>query len=231
MSKVFIAGTDTGIGKTYVACQLLEYFKGQGLSCIGIKPLASGCESPPKPHFSKEGAYNEDALLLQKAASVQLPYEIINPIALKPPIAPHLAAEKANLRLSVAALVKACQAAFNIQADLHLIEGVGGWLVPLNDKENMGDFVMAISPKVILVVGMKLGCLNHALLSCQSIKNSGCELIGWIANCIDPAMLYLNENIQSLEKLLTVPLLAVLPYNGKLTVNQTVLLETMRLRG
>ncbi|MDO8953855.1 MAG: dethiobiotin synthase [Gammaproteobacteria bacterium] len=206
MPKIFIAGSDTGIGKTYISCQLLRFWNQQGLSTIGIKPLATGCDP-----------YNEDALMLQAAASISLPYEIINPTALVPPIAPHIAAAEAGIILSARSLAKDCEPAFSVSADIQIVEGVGGWLVPLNNQETMADFVMTINAKVILVVGITLGCINHALLSYRAMQESTCEILGWIANCIDPEMLKAQENIEALKSLLPIPCLAIVGFNETLT--------------
>lgn len=198
---VFITGTDTGVGKTYVSTYLLNAFKNQGYQTLGIKPIATGCN---------EYMQNEDALALQKASSIQLPYEKINPFAFSPPIAPHIAAQKANRKLSVSSLLTSINPLLQQAVDLCLIEGVGGWQVPLNDKETMADFVVAQQLPVILVVGMRLGCLNHALLTANAIQQSGAKLLGWIANCIEPDMPYLQENIDTIYERLTMPCLEVI---------------------
>ncbi len=191
--RYFITGTDTGVGKTYVSCQLLQKFKAEGKRTIALKPLASGCE------HTAAGLRNEDALLLQTAASVPLPYETINPYAFEPPIAPHLAAALASTTLRAQDLAAACAEAFSHPADVYLIEGAGGWQVPLNDQETWPDFVKQIEAEVILVVGMRLGCINHALLTVESIQHSGCHLAGWIANPLPPEMPFLKENLAYLK--------------------------------
>jgi dethiobiotin synthetase len=211
--RLFITGTDTGVGKTYVSCGLLNLFKQQGLTTVAIKPVASGCEMTP------QGLRNEDALLLQKHASVQLSYELINPISFEPPIAPHIAAQKVNFNLTTKNILKKCQPALNTPADIHLIEGAGGWLVPLHADETMGDLAQALDTEVILVVGLRLGCINHALLSIEAIKNKGCTLKGWIANHLDFAMLYQQENLLTLTERIKAPLLATMPYQGQALEN------------
>ncbi len=191
--KFFITGTDTGVGKTYMAAKLLADFNKQGLSTVACKPIASDSE------MTKNGLRNSDALILQKAASIKLPYTEVNPITFAPPIAPHIAAAQVNQKLTVKKLITACQPALNYKSDVLIIEGVGGWYVPLNDKETMADFVKALDLSVILIVSIRLGCLNHALLTHHAITTSGVKYAGWIANCIEPDMLALEENIETLS--------------------------------
>ena len=200
--RFFITGTDTGVGKTYVSCQLLRNLKAQGKSTIALKPLASGCAD------TTEGLRNEDALLLQQAATVKLNYTDINPFAFEPPIAPHIAANLCGASVSAKKMADACQPAFCHPADFYLIEGAGGWQVPLNADETWPDFVKRIDAEVILVVGMRLGCINHALLTVQSIQQSGCHLAGWVANCLEPKLPYLQENIAFLKEKISAPLWA-----------------------
>lgn len=189
--KIFITGTDTNVGKTFVSTQLLQSWNKQGFSTLGIKPLASGCNHQLQ---------SEDALRLQQASSVKLDYELINPITFQQPIAPHIAAQLAHVDLSVKRLTDLCQPALTYPADICLIEGIGGWHVPLNNDETMADFVCANNFDVILVVGMRLGCLNHAILTEQSILASNVNLIGWIANPIQPEFERIKENISTLEQ-------------------------------
>jgi dethiobiotin synthetase len=197
--RLFITGTDTGVGKTYISCQLLNTWDKQGQRTVGLKPLASGCISTP------DGLRNEDAHLLQQAANIALPYSQINPFAFEPAIAPHLAAAAQHTQITAKQLATACEPALSHPADIYLIEGAGGWQVPLNANETWPDFVKLIQAEVILVVGMRLGCINHALLSVESIQQSGCHLAGWIANCLPPEMPYLQENIAYLEQKITAP--------------------------
>ncbi len=208
--KYFIAGTDTSIGKTYVAAGLLRLFKQAGFSTVGIKPVASGSIIK-----SKQGVGNKDALELQKAASIKLPYKIINPFLFQEPIAPHIAAQRENVPLSVNKIMAACRPGLNSAADVTLIEGCGGWQVPLNNRETMADFVRALKIPVILVVGMRLGCINHTLLTLQSMQTLGIELSGWIANCFLPRVRVRQENIETLSNWLPAPLLGVIGYKQK----------------
>lgn len=207
--KLFIAGTNTDVGKTYISIGLLKAFNDQGLTTLGVKPVASGCER------KKGKLYNADAMLLQAVSSVQIPYENISPITFEPAIAPNIAAGHAEYRLSVNNIMAKTKTALACTADVHIIEGIGGWLVPLNNRETMADFVAIMNLPVILVVGMRLGCLNHAILTCKAIQQYGLNLCGWIANCIDPNMLAIAENIATLREWLNVPCLGVVKYQQK----------------
>jgi dethiobiotin synthetase len=205
-SAVFIAGTDTGIGKTHAACALIHALRDAGHSTCGMKPVASGCESTP------HGLRNEDALALQAAGSAAVDYDLINPIALREPIAPHLAAAHEGVVISLPPLRRA----FHRLRENHervVVEGVGGWLVPLAPGLSAADIAKAWQLPVILVVGLRLGCINHALLSARAIEADGCQLLGWIGNAIDPHMLAPDENLATLRELMPVPCLGVLPHS------------------
>lgn len=202
----FVTGTDTHVGKTFVTAALLRALNARGLRTVGLKPLASGC-------VWQEGAWtNDDALILQQAASQFLPYAVINPIALINPVAPHLAARAQGQNLSLQKLVMALQAGLKADADVTLIEGAGGWYVPLNEQEYFSDLVRELSLPVILVVGIRLGCINHALLTVAAIEHTGVSLAGWVANCVDPVMDCREENIDYLRQKIAAPCLGVLPY-------------------
>ena len=202
----FITGTDTDAGKTSVAAGLLCAAKQQGCSTLAMKPVASGCD------MSAEGLRNSDALALIAQSTVQLPYTQINPYAFAPAIAPHIAAQEAGVELSVAGLYRAAQVILQEQADFTLIEGAGGWRVPISATEFLSDFAIALQLPVILVVGVKLGCINHALLSAQAILNDGLELAGWVANVVDPNCARLAENLATLQQLMPAPCLAEVPH-------------------
>jgi dethiobiotin synthetase len=206
MKRIFITGTDTGIGKTYVACRLISHLVSQGHAVSALKPVASGCDS------THEGLRNEDALALMDVMNVDLAYEQVNPYAFEPAIAPHIAAKQANRRVN---LTKISEIADAIDTDFLIIEGAGGWCVPIDQDLLMADLVDALKAEVILVVGMKLGCINHALLSARQIQADGFQLTGWVANCVEPAMPVLDENMATLASLMPVPLLATVPFNGK----------------
>lgn len=200
----FITGTDTDVGKTLVTAALLYQAGQQHLQTIGLKPLAAGCEQTP------EGLRNADALLLQRYASVQLSYDQINPVALEAAVAPHIAA--AGRQLSADRLAAYCRGALMQKADLVLVEGAGGWRVPLNPRENLSSLVKLLELPVILVVGMKLGCLNHALLTVEAIARDGVQLAGWVACQTDAQMHCFDENLTSLQQRIRAPLLGVIPW-------------------
>ncbi|MFB4392359.1 MULTISPECIES: dethiobiotin synthase [unclassified Pseudomonas] len=201
----FIAGTDTDVGKTTVAAGLLYAAKLQGLSTLGAKPVASGC------NLTSKGLRNSDALALIDESSVKLPYEQVNPFAFEPAIAPHLAAREAGVALSVPTLLAAMRNVLAQGADFTLVEGAGGWRVPLSDHANLSDLAMALKLPVILVVGVRLGCINHALLSAEAIARDGLQLAGWVANIVDPRTSRLEENLASLAERLPAPCLGRVP--------------------
>jgi dethiobiotin synthetase len=219
MSSVFITGTDTHVGKTVVACLLLQAFSKLGYKTLGLKPLASGC------YFNRKNTLeNYDAILLQKNSSVFCHYKVVNPITLKEPIAPHLSAKKVKLLLNKKYLVTVIKSSLQDNVDLHVIEGAGGWALPLNNDERYADAIVHSNIPVILVVGMRLGCLNHALLTCDSLLHSGVTLLGWIANCIDPHMIALEENIDSLVQCLKAPYLGLVSYNmNSININTKII--------
>ena len=196
----FIAGTDTDVGKTYIACQLLRSAQESGCSTLGLKPLAAGAQKA-------DGEWrNEDAVLLQQASTVKLPYASINPFCFELAAAPHLAAQKTGASLSAKNIAQNVRNVLDeSDFDYCVIEGAGGWRVPLNDTETFADVVKLLQIPVILVVGMKLGCINHALLTAEAIKADGVTLHGWIANDLGNPMPLLEENIATLERLLPVP--------------------------
>ena len=201
----FIAGTDTDVGKTTVAAGLLHAAHLAALSTLGAKPVASGCEVTPK------GLRNSDALALMAQSTVKLPYERINPFAFEPAIAPHLAAREAGVDLSVQGLLGPMREVLAQQADFTLIEGAGGWRVPLSHHANLSDLAMALKLPVILVVGVRLGCINHALLSAEAIARDGLQLAGWVANIVDSRTSRLEENLASLAERLPAPCLGRVP--------------------
>ena len=204
----FVTGTDTGVGKTLMSAGLLLAAKERGLSTAALKPVAAGCD------VTAEGLRNDDALLLQSVITQSLAYEQINPIALEPAIAPHIAAQQARRVLSVDRLTGFCRGVLN-QADFTLVEGAGGWRVPLNSAETLADLARTLQLPVILIVGIRLGCINHAMLTVEAIARDGLSLAGWVANIIDPDMPCQQENIVSLQQRLAAPCLGVVPYLGQ----------------
>jgi dethiobiotin synthetase len=206
---VFITGTDTGVGKTVYACRLLETLGRKGLRAVGMKPVASGAG------LLDGNCRNADALAMMKAAPHPVPYERCNPYCFESAIAPHLAAqlEGAVIELSVIRHVYKQLAA---EADFVVVEGVGGWQVPLNERETVADLVRLLDLPVILVVGIRLGCISHALLSADSINRHQGQLLGWVANVIDRQMPCRAQTIAAIESRLSVPLLDVIEFTNPL---------------
>ena len=204
----FVTGTDTDVGKTYVSALLLNYMSQQG-SVIGYKPIAAGAD------FVNGELHNDDAVTLRSASSELIDYQRINPICFEPPIAPHIAAEKVNESLTVDVLN---QWWFQEQghSDIALIEGAGGWRLPLNNSEYLSDFVRVQDCEVIVVVGMKLGCLNHALLTIEAIKADGLRIKGWIANQLHEPMAFYDDNLAYLKQSIDAPFI------GEVKSNQQV---------
>lgn len=202
----FITGTDTGVGKTLFSCALLHAAAQAGYRTAAMKPIAAGAEATP------EGLRNEDALLLQAACNRPMSYEEVNPICLPDALSPHLAAQRSGRRLKADRIVGFCQGLLMQRANLTVIEGAGGWRVPINDNETLADVAKQLKIPVILVVGMRLGCLNHAMLSAEAIYRDGLTLAGWVANTLDPSMPARDGNIAKLERELMVPMLADIPW-------------------
>jgi dethiobiotin synthetase len=204
--SVFITGTDTGVGKTRISCALLLAARRRPLKAYGMKPVASGC-------VFKEGEWHsEDADLLRAYSTTPTPdLALINPYALEEPIAPQIAARHAGLAIELERLQAAHQA-LSYSANLLVVEGVGGWAVPFSDSAMQAHLVRALNIPVILVVGIRLGCINHALLTAQAIAADGCRLLGWIANRIDPKTLSADEGVASIAEELDAPLLADVPH-------------------
>ena len=201
----FVTGTDTGVGKTLICCALLHGFAALGKSVIGMKPVAAGAAHGPA------GMVNDDVALLRAASNVDAPLALVNPYCFEPPIAPHLAAEQAGAAIDLATIVSAYRRLAAI-ADIAIVEGVGGFCVPLNAGEDSADLAQRLGLPVILVVGLRLGCLNHALLTAHSIRAQGLTLAGWIANRVDPAMAAAERNVAALAERLAAPLLGVIEF-------------------
>ena len=207
MRGVFVTGTDTGIGKTHASVLLLRALRRSGVQAIGMKPVASGC------NFTPEGLRNEDALALVHAAGIELPYDDVNPYAFADPIAPHLAAADKGVEINSNCIFEAFER-LRRDADVVVVEGVGGWLAPLGGLLMQADLVHALELPVLLVVGLRLGCLNHALLTARAIEADGCQLIGWIGNRIDADMLRAEDNIETLKARIQAPLLGIVEHGG-----------------
>lgn len=199
---IFVTGTDTGVGKTLVTCALLHAFAARGVRAVGMKPVAAGCDA---------AGDNEDVTALMAAAGVAAPAALVNPYRFAPPIAPHVAAAAAGVELSLARIADA-YAALTGLADLVIVEGVGGFCVPLSAREDTADLAARLGLPVILVVGLRLGCLNHALLTAQAIRARGLTLAGWVANAVDPTMAVADANVAALQDRLGAPLVARTPF-------------------
>ncbi|MCX7067069.1 MAG: dethiobiotin synthase [Methylococcales bacterium] len=199
----FITGTDTNVGKTWATLALMHTIKQQGKTVVGMKPVASGCT------LHQGHLQNEDALLLQAHGSIQVDYELVNPYAYLQPVSPHIAGIDNPVNLDK---VLANFTSLKALADIVLVEGVGGWYAPINDQQAVSDLAQCLALPVILIVGIRLGCINHARLTYEAILASGLACAGWLALCNDPTMLKRDENIATLKKLLNTPLLGVLPY-------------------
>lgn len=226
----FIAGTDTGVGKSLVAAALLKAAASRGLSTVGVKPVAAGCEETP------DGLRSDDALLLRQYSSIAMPYEMSNPVSLRLPVAPHLAAAQEGRKLDAGRLEGFCRAVLMKRAGLTLIEGAGGWQVPLNGRQTLADLAKLLGVPVILVVGMRLGCINHALLTARAIHADGLEIAGWIANRLDPDMVLPDENIDAIAERMSAPCLGRIPPLGHVSLAERVaeaaaLLQLERLGG
>lgn len=202
---LFVAGTDTGVGKTLIACALLQGFAARGLRVAGMKPVAAGA-------VRRRGVWhNDDVAQLRAAANVDVPQTAVNPYCFAPPIAPHIAAREAGVAIRMAVIAKS-YAQLARSADLVVVEGAGGLLVPLGGTFSAADIPARLGLPVVLVVGLRLGCLNHALLTVAAMQARGLYLAGWIANRIDPAMARVAENLQTLHASIKAPLLGIVPY-------------------
>ncbi|MGB2172605.1 MAG: dethiobiotin synthase [Porticoccaceae bacterium] len=210
----FITGTDTDVGKTEVASGFLEAANQKGLRTGAIKPVAAGCDD------HGYGPQNDDAIKLQALASVELSYQQVNPVALDLPMAPHIAAQEQGKALSANRLTGFCRGVSMLPMDFLVIEGAGGWRVPINNRETMADIPKQLNAEVILVVGIRLGCINHALLTAQAIRLDGLKIAGWVANILDPKMLRIDENIDTLKQMLIEPCLGIIPRLSEVSPQQ-----------
>ncbi len=198
----FLTGTDTEIGKTFITCALLQRAGLDGLQAVGLKPIAAGTDA---------AGLNDDVEAIRAASNVELAREITNPYCFKPAIAPHIAAAEEGMSIEFEPIKAACEQA-RLQADLVIVEGVGGFCVPLGTGYGTADLAIELALPVILVVGMRLGCINHAMLTAEAIARRGLKLAGWVANRIDPQMSRFDENLATLKTLIAAPLLGVVPH-------------------
>ena len=201
---LFITGTDTGVGKTVIAAALVRALVTQGHRVAVMKPVASGSDRTPA------GLRNEDALALMAASNVAAPYDRVNPYCFEPAISPHIAAEEAGITVDTAHIRRNFET-LAAAADLVIVEGAGGWLAPISPTASIGDLAEALALPVVLVVGIRLGCINHARLSKLAVEAQHEQLAGWIANTIDSAMPRQKENLETLTRLLGMPPLAIVP--------------------
>ena len=198
----FVTGTDTEVGKTAISCALLKAAEGQGLRTAAIKPVAAGCDAQ---------GHNDDALQLMECMTESMDYAQVNPVALQAAIAPHIAAQQEGRRMQAARLAGLCRGVMLEGADFTLIEGAGGWRVPISPRETLADVAVHLQLGVIMVVGMRLGCINHALLSAEAIRRDGLMLAGWVANQPGVRMNCHDENLDTLRNMLPAPLLGEVP--------------------
>ena len=210
MEGIFVTGTDTDCGKTVVACGVVRALRPRGLRVGVMKPVAAGAEPTP------EGLRNQDALDLIAASGLDLPYALVNPFAFAPAIAPHVAAAQAGTPIRFAPLLEAFTR-IRAASDVVVVEGAGGWRVPLGPDGDMADLAAALGLPVLLVVGLRLGCLNHALLTAESIERCRCRLAGWVGNVVDPAMAMREENVATLRERLPAPCLGIVPRLDRVT--------------
>ena len=206
MKHFYVTGTDTGIGKTIASTALLHVLRSDGLRAVGMKPVASGCVR------TDTGWHNEDALALLEASDPHPEYTELNPYALPSPLAPEIAAREAGVEIELGKIVSAFER-LRALADAVVVEGVGGWSAPLSATLDQVDVVRVLRLPVVMVVGMRLGCLNHARLTARAIADDGCELVGWIANHVDPEMARQDENFEMLKLRLHSPCWGRLPYS------------------
>lgn len=217
MKGWFITGTDTGVGKTFVTVGLLRYLSERGLQAAGMKPIASGCERTP------DGLRNDDALRILEASVPQLPYELVNPYSFEPPIAPHIAAAKAGVVIETKRILDSF-AAIAGQVDCIVVEGVGGWEVPVSEEAGMPDLAAMLGLPVILVAGIRLGCINHALLTAEAVRARGLELAGWVANRVDTAVEEEQAVIEAIARRIGSPMLGSIRH-GQQTFSEAFSLQ------
>jgi dethiobiotin synthetase len=212
----FVIGTDTNVGKTYVASALVQHFVQSGLKTVGMKPVASGCE------LNQQGELiNEDALALINVSNVKAPLDLINPYRFAPAVAPHLAAERVGVAVKLDSIIQAYQQ-LTTMAEMVVVEGAGGFFVPLNQTETLADLAVQLNIPIILVVGMRLGCINHALLTIEAIQARGLSLAGWVANQIDPDFEMFEENLSSMQQRIAVPCVSVVRWQGELSLTRFI---------
>lgn len=210
---IFVTGTDTGVGKTLVSAALMRALKGRGLQVAGMKPVASGSQSTPA------GLRNEDAMALMQEQSAPFPYELVNPFAFSPAIAPHIAAAQVGITIHLDKIVTAFKTLHD-GADIVIVEGAGGWYVPISNDASMAGVVLALQLPVLLVVGLRLGCINHAMLTARAIESDSLSICGWVANRIDPQFAHWQENVATLSQLMPAPLIGLLEHQQQRSIEE-----------
>ncbi|MDE9431559.1 dethiobiotin synthase [Xenorhabdus bovienii] len=214
-NKYFLTGTDTEVGKTVVSCALLQAANKQGYQTAGYKPVASGSE------ITSEGIRNGDALALQRNSSVSLTYQEVNPLVFVEPTSPHIVSAELNQPIEFEVMSQGLEK-LAAKSDWVLVEGAGGWYTPLSENTTFADWVIQEKLPVILTVGVKLGCINHAVLTAKAIQHSGLRLVGWIANEIEPAGKRQTAYLETLERMIPAPLLGVIPHLSESSDNNNI---------
>lgn len=212
VQSYFVIGTDTNVGKTYVASALVKHFAALDLKTIGMKPVASGCELNEKNEL-----INEDVTALISASNISAEVDLINPYHFKPAIAPHIAADQAGIKIDLSVIQQAYTQLASL-ADVVVVEGAGGFCVPLNKTQTLADLALLLNIPMILVVGMRLGCINHALLTVEAIQARSLKLAGWIANEIEPNFAMFDENLSSLQQRIAAPCMSIVRWQGELNM-------------
>lgn len=221
MSKgYFVTGTDTGVGKTLVTAALIHHLQSPGRKVAGMKPVASGCDQ------AADGLRNEDTDMIIRAMNSEVDYATVSPYRFLPPIAPHIASADSGMQISISRIIE-CYEALQLDHDMVVVEGVGGWRVPISDDQFMSDLAVELKLPVVIVVGGVLGCINHALLTADSVMSSGLEVAGWVFNQVDPGMERVNEVKQALLGMMPGSLLAEIPYQGTPDARSTAGLFTL----
>jgi len=218
LKSYFIIGTDTNVGKTYVASALVQHFVRLGFQSLGMKPIASGCERNQLGEL-----INDDVQALINASNVTAPLNLINPYRFEPAIAPHIAATQAGVFVDLHEITQA-YAQLTTLAEAVVVEGAGGFFVPLNEAQTLADLAVQLNIPIILVVGMRLGCINHALLTVEAIQSRGLCLTGWVANQIDANFEMFEENLASLKKRIVAPCLSVVGWQEDVRFNEADLI-------
>lgn len=216
-TSYLVVGTDTNVGKTYIATALVQHFVQVGLQTVGMKPIASGCTINQTDELS-----NEDAVALSLASNVNAPLHLTNPYRFAPAIAPHLAAKQTGVVMDLEVITQAYQQLSTL-AEVVIVEGAGGFFVPINATETLADLAVKLNIPLILVVGMRLGCINHALLTVEAIQSRGLKLAGWVANEIDSNMSMFAENVSSLQQRISAPCLSVVRWQTDVCWDKFVL--------